>query len=54
VKQNEFILLVSVTIYEGDKVLIIKESKAIANKWNFPSGRIEYGEDIFILLIEIR
>ncbi|RXJ04461.1 NUDIX hydrolase [Anaerobacillus alkaliphilus] len=45
--QNSIVLVVSVTIFNNDKVLIIKENKPKAvGKWNFPSGRIEYGEDI--------
>lgn len=45
--QEHIILVVSVTIYKNEKVLIVQETKPIAfNKWNFPSGRIEYGEDI--------
>ncbi|MFJ7725105.1 NUDIX hydrolase [Neobacillus sp. NPDC097160] len=45
--QNGIVLVVSVSIIKGDEVLIIKENKPSAiNKWNFPSGRIEYKEDI--------
>jgi len=45
--QNGIVLVASVSIFSDDKVLIIKENKPAAiNKWNFPSGRIEYGEDI--------
>ncbi|CAH2716197.1 hypothetical protein BACCIP111895_03381 [Neobacillus rhizosphaerae] len=45
--QNSIVLVVSVSIINGDEVLIIKENKPFAiNKWNFPSGRIEYKEDI--------
>jgi len=45
--QNGIVLVVSVSIIKGDEVLIIKENKPFAiNKWNFPSGRIEYKEDI--------
>lgn len=45
--QNGIVLVVSVSIFRDDEVLIIKENKPTAiNKWNFPSGRIEYGEDI--------
>lgn len=41
------VLVASVSIFSDDKVLIIKENKPNAvDKWNFPSGRIEYGEDI--------
>ncbi|WHY88958.1 NUDIX domain-containing protein [Neobacillus novalis] len=45
--QNGIVLVVSVSIIKGDEVLIIKENKPFAiNKWNFPSGHIEYKEDI--------
>lgn len=45
--QKGFVLVASVSIISEDEVLIIKESKPTAiDKWNFPSGRIEYGEDI--------
>ncbi|MEC0345432.1 NUDIX hydrolase [Peribacillus frigoritolerans] len=45
--QNSIVLVVSVSILNDEEVLIIKENKPTAfDKWNFPSGRIEYGEDI--------
>lgn len=45
--QNGIVLVVSVSIIKEDEVLIIEEKKPTAlKKWNFPSGRIEYGEDI--------
>ncbi|WML56161.1 NUDIX domain-containing protein [Neobacillus sp. PS2-9] len=45
--QNGIVLVVSVSIIQDNEVLIIKENKPTAqNKWNFPSGRIEQGEDI--------
>ncbi|WML43832.1 NUDIX domain-containing protein [Neobacillus sp. PS3-40] len=45
--QNGIVLVVSVSIIKDDEVLMIKENKpSAANKWNFPSGRIEYKEDI--------
>ncbi|MCY8402546.1 NUDIX hydrolase [Bacillus sonorensis] len=45
--QNGIVLVASVSIFSDDKVLIIRENKpASVNKWNFPGGRIEYGEDI--------
>ncbi|MDF2036096.1 NUDIX hydrolase [Cytobacillus oceanisediminis] len=45
--QNEIVLVVSTSIIQEGKVLMIKENKAIVkNKWNFPSGRVEKGEDI--------
>ncbi|MBG9550429.1 NUDIX domain-containing protein [Cytobacillus firmus] len=45
--QNEIVLVVSTTIVQDGKVLMIKENKAtVKNKWNFPSGHVEKGEDI--------
>jgi 8-oxo-dGTP diphosphatase len=45
--QNGIVLVVSVSIFKDEEVLMIKENKPSAmNKWNFPSGRIESGEDI--------
>ncbi|MGM0885079.1 MAG: NUDIX hydrolase [Bacillota bacterium] len=45
--QTGIVLVVSVSIFKAEKVLIIKENKAsVRNKWNFPGGRIEPGEDI--------
>ncbi|MDP4170519.1 MAG: NUDIX domain-containing protein [Bacillota bacterium] len=45
--QNGIILVVSVSIIKNNEVLIIKENKpSVINKWNFPSGHIEQGEDI--------
>ena len=45
--QDGIIIVASVSIFNEDEVLIIKENKPNAvGKWNFPSGRIEYGEDI--------
>jgi 8-oxo-dGTP diphosphatase len=45
--QDGIVLVASVSIFSEDKVLIIKENKPTAvDKWNFPSGHIEYGEDI--------
>lgn len=47
--QNGIVLVVSVSVIKNNKVLLIKENKASArNKWNFPSGRIEDGEDICV------
>ncbi|MGG3564802.1 NUDIX hydrolase [Neobacillus rhizosphaerae] len=47
--QNGIVLVVSVSIIQNNEVLIIKENKSTArNKWNFPSGRIEQGEDILV------
>ncbi|CAI6083272.1 hypothetical protein PAECIP112173_03858 [Paenibacillus sp. JJ-100] len=46
-EQQGIVFVVSVAIIHRDKVLIIKENKASArNRWNYPSGRVEYGEDI--------
>ena len=45
--QDGIVLVASVSVFSNDKVLIIKENKPTAvDKWNFPSGHIEYGEDI--------
>ncbi|CAH1191183.1 NUDIX hydrolase [Paenibacillus sp. JJ-223] len=45
--QNGIVLVVSVSIRHEDQVLMIQENKAsVKNTWNFPSGRIEHGEDI--------
>ncbi|WP_256757559.1 NUDIX hydrolase [Cohnella sp. WQ 127256] len=41
------VLVVSVSIIRESKVLIVQENKPqVRNTWNFPSGRIEHGEDI--------
>lgn len=43
------VLVVSVSVLKENQVLMIKEHKPGAfNKWNFPSGRIEYMEDILV------
>ena len=45
--QQGIIMVVSVSIVNKGKVLIIKENKAsVRNTWNYPSGRVEYGEDL--------
>lgn len=45
--QEGIVLVASVSIIRDDQVLLIRENKPTAvNKWNFPSGHIEYGEDI--------
>ena len=45
--QDGIVLVASVSIFNEAEVLIIKENKPTAvEKWNFPSGHIEYGEDI--------
>jgi len=45
--QKGIVLVVSVSIFKDEEVLVIKENKPTAiAKWNFPSGHIEYGEDI--------
>lgn len=45
--RNGIVLVASISIVSEDKVLIIKERQPTKGaKWNFPSGRIEYGEDI--------
>ncbi|MCD7034243.1 NUDIX domain-containing protein [Metabacillus sp. GX 13764] len=45
--QRGIVLVASVSIVRDDKVLMIRENKPAAfNKWSFPGGHIEYGEDI--------
>jgi 8-oxo-dGTP diphosphatase len=45
--EKPIVLVVSVSIIKDEEVLMIKENKPnVINKWNFPSGRIEMGEDI--------
>jgi 8-oxo-dGTP diphosphatase len=45
--EKPIVLVVSVSIIKGEEVLMIKENKSnVINKWNFPSGHIEIGEDI--------
>lgn len=47
--QNRMVLVVSVSIIQDNKVLMVKEGKLYAKgQWNFPSGRIEYGEDVLV------
>ncbi|WP_081949946.1 NUDIX hydrolase [Paenibacillus durus] len=44
---SKTVLVVSVSILRDGKVLMIKENKpSVRDMWNFPSGRIEPGEDI--------
>ncbi|MDT0125823.1 NUDIX domain-containing protein [Paenibacillus sp. RRE4] len=46
-EQQGVVFVVSVSILHKGKLLIIKENKAsVRNTWNYPSGRVEYGEDI--------
>ena len=46
-KKKPIVLVASVTIFKENKVLIIKETTdSGCERWNFPSGRMEYGEDI--------
>ncbi|MGO4532055.1 NUDIX hydrolase [Paenibacillus sp. 2TAF8] len=46
-EQHGIVLVVSVSILHKGKLLIIQENKAsVRNTWNFPSGRVKYGEDI--------
>ncbi|MFJ8460193.1 NUDIX hydrolase [Lysinibacillus xylanilyticus] len=45
--KNGIVLVVSVSVFKDDKVLMIKENKpTVIGKWNFPGGRIEYSENI--------
>lgn len=44
---KQIVLVASVSIIKDEEVLMIKENKPnVINKWNFPSGHIEMGEDI--------
>ncbi len=44
---NQIVLVVSVSIIKDEEVLMIKENKSdVRNKWNFPGGQVETGEDI--------
>lgn len=46
--ENGIVLVVSVTLVQGDQVLIIQENKpSVRDTWNFPGGRIEPGEAMF-------
>jgi ADP-ribose pyrophosphatase YjhB (NUDIX family) len=39
---------VSVAIKRKDKYLLVKEAKKeILGLWNFPSGKVNFGEDLF-------
>ncbi|MDN4523308.1 NUDIX hydrolase [Fictibacillus fluitans] len=41
------VLVATASIMNDDEVLIIRENKpAAVNKWTFPGGHIDYGEDI--------
>ncbi|MFG1731155.1 NUDIX hydrolase [Paenibacillus sp. 843] len=43
--ENGNVLVVSVTLFQGDQVLIIQENKpSVRDTWTFPGGRIEPGE----------
>ncbi|SFC40438.1 ADP-ribose pyrophosphatase YjhB, NUDIX family [Bacillus sp. OV322] len=48
--QNNIVLVVSTSIINNNNdVLLIKENRlSEKNKWNFPSGHIEQGEDILL------
>ncbi|WP_246059379.1 NUDIX domain-containing protein [Paenibacillus lautus] len=46
--ENGNVLVVSVTLFQGDQVLIIQENKpSVRDTWTFPGGRIEPGEAMF-------
>lgn len=46
--ENGIVLVVSVTLVQGDQVFIIQENKpSVRGTWNFPGGRIEPGETMF-------
>lgn len=45
--KKDIVLVVSVSLLQGDQVLLIQENKThVRDTWNFPSGRIEPGEAI--------
>ncbi|MGG4103106.1 NUDIX domain-containing protein [Paenibacillus lautus] len=45
--ENGIVLVVNVTLVQGDQVLIIQENKpSVRDTWNFPGGRIEPGEAV--------
>ncbi|MGC5324748.1 NUDIX hydrolase [Brevibacillus sp. SYSU BS000544] len=46
-KSDIILTVVSVSVVEGERVLIVQEGKpATFQKWNFPGGRLEPGEAI--------
>ena len=45
--QNKTVLVVSISVVQDGSVLMVREAKAPAKDlWNFPSGHVEFGEDI--------
>jgi len=41
-------IVVSVAVKKGQKYLLVKEAKKkIAGLWNFPAGKVEFGEGLF-------
>ena len=45
--QNRTVLVASVSVVRDGSVLMVREGKASAKDlWNFPSGHVEFGEDI--------
>ncbi len=45
--QNKTVLVVSISVVQDGSVLMVREGKASAKDlWNFPSGCVEFGEDI--------
>lgn len=47
-KTNYVNIVVSVAIKRKDKYLLVKEAKKeILGLWNFPSGKVNFGEDLF-------
>jgi 8-oxo-dGTP diphosphatase len=45
-KSNIVNVLASVAIKEGSKYLLVKEAKKeVQGLWNFPTGKVEFGED---------
>ena len=46
---QRIVLVASVSIIQDNKILMVRERKLSAkDQWNFPSGCVEYGEDILV------
>lgn len=51
-KTNFVNIVVSVAIKKNNKYLLVKEAKKeILSLWNFPAGKVEFGEDLFTAAI---
>nr|WP_274434134.1 NUDIX domain-containing protein [Alicyclobacillus sp. ALC3] len=45
--QNKTVLVASVSVVRNGSLLMVRENKSSAKDlWNFPSGHVEFGEDI--------